>query len=106
MHVLVEMDNSGLVPLLEADRYEDLARMYQLLKRVVGGLHLVQQVRRKALIPAVGYDACLLVCTATRVRVLFTAAATLTLNLIFHTLLHTSAGHAQPRQGHRHGSGS
>lgn len=44
MHVLVEMDNSGLVPLLEADRYEDLARLYQLLKRVSGGLLLVQQV--------------------------------------------------------------
>lgn len=44
MHVLVEMDNSGLVPLLEADRYEDLARMYQQLKRVAGGLALVQQV--------------------------------------------------------------
>lgn len=45
MHALVEMDNSGLVPLLEADRYEDLSRMYHLLKRVKGGLELVRMVR-------------------------------------------------------------
>ncbi len=44
MHALVEMDNSGLVPLLEADRYEDLSRMYHLLKRVKGGLELIRKV--------------------------------------------------------------
>ena len=45
MKALVEMEGSGLVAMLEGDKYEDLARMYALLKRVVdGGLALMRQV--------------------------------------------------------------
>jgi cullin 3 len=32
MKALVEMEGSGLVPLLMDDKYEDLARMYSLFK--------------------------------------------------------------------------
>ena len=42
MVALVEAENTGLVPLLERDKYEDLARMYTLLRRVEGGLDLVR----------------------------------------------------------------
>jgi cullin 3 len=42
MRALVEMDGSGLVPMLEGDRYEDLGRMYSLLRRVDGGLQLMR----------------------------------------------------------------
>jgi hypothetical protein len=42
MRALAEMENSGLVPLLQQDRYEDLARMYALFKRVEGGLDLMR----------------------------------------------------------------
>ena len=45
MRALAEMENSGLVPLMEADKYEDLGRMYELFKRVEGGLDLMRQVR-------------------------------------------------------------
>jgi hypothetical protein len=46
MKVLVEMEGSGLVAMLEGDKHDDLARMYALLKRVVdGGLALMRQVR-------------------------------------------------------------
>lgn len=46
MKALVEMEGSGLVAMLEGDKYEDLSRMYALLKRVVdGGLGLMRQVR-------------------------------------------------------------
>ena len=34
MRALVEMEGSGLVPLLEGDKYEDLARMYSLFRHV------------------------------------------------------------------------
>ena len=34
MRALVDMENSGLVPLLEGDKYEDLARMYSLFRHV------------------------------------------------------------------------
>lgn len=44
MVALVEMHNSGLVPLLRDDKFEDLQRMYTLLKRVDGGLALVRTV--------------------------------------------------------------
>jgi hypothetical protein len=45
MKALVEMEGSGLVAMLEGDKYDDLARMYSLLKRVVdGGLALMRQV--------------------------------------------------------------
>lgn len=36
------MENSGLVPMLKHDKYEDLARMYALLKRVDGGLDIMR----------------------------------------------------------------
>lgn len=42
MQGLIEMENSGLVPLLEHDKYEDIARMYALFKRVEGGLDLMR----------------------------------------------------------------
>ena len=35
MRALVEMEGSGLVPLLEGDKYEDLARMYSLLRQAL-----------------------------------------------------------------------
>jgi hypothetical protein len=44
MRSLVEMDGSGLVPLLQADRFADLGRMYVLFKRVEGGNELLRQV--------------------------------------------------------------
>ncbi len=44
MRTLVEMENSGLVPLLRDDKYEDLSRMYALFKRVDGGLELLRKV--------------------------------------------------------------
>ena len=44
MTALVEMENSGLVPLLVGDGYEDLARMYALFRRVDGGLDLLRSV--------------------------------------------------------------
>ena len=42
MRALAEMENSGVVPLLEGDKYEDLQRMYMLFKRVEGGLDLLR----------------------------------------------------------------
>ncbi|KAK9814178.1 hypothetical protein WJX72_001668 [[Myrmecia] bisecta] len=42
MKSLVEMENSGLIALLEQDKYEDLARMYALFKRVPTGLELLR----------------------------------------------------------------
>ena len=42
MRQLAEMEHSGLVPLLEGDKYEDLQRMYLLFKRVDGGLDLAR----------------------------------------------------------------
>lgn len=36
------MENSGLVPLLMADRAEDLARMHALFARVEGGSELLR----------------------------------------------------------------
>lgn len=42
MRALAEMENSGLVPLLEGDKYSDLQRMYLLFKRVEGGLDLIR----------------------------------------------------------------
>ncbi len=44
MRGLADMENSGLVPLLDQDKYEDLARMYALFRRVEGGLDLMRQV--------------------------------------------------------------
>ena len=44
MTALVEMENSGLVPLLVGDGYEDLARMYALFRRADGGLDLLRSV--------------------------------------------------------------
>jgi hypothetical protein len=32
MRALVEMEGSGLVPLLQGDKYQDLARMYSLFR--------------------------------------------------------------------------
>lgn len=42
MKALVEMENSGLVPLLRDDKYEDLGRMFALFRRVEGGLALIR----------------------------------------------------------------
>ncbi|KAK9837407.1 hypothetical protein WJX81_000098 [Elliptochloris bilobata] len=42
MRALAEMENSGLVPLLMADRAEDLARMHTLFARVEGGSELLR----------------------------------------------------------------
>ena len=42
MRALAEMENSGLVPLLMADRAEDLARMHALFARVDGGSELLR----------------------------------------------------------------
>eukprot|EP00210_Caulerpa_lentillifera_P002107 g2022.t1 len=42
MQTLVEMENTGEVALLEGNKYEDLARMYNLFYKVNGGLHLIK----------------------------------------------------------------
>lgn len=44
MRALVDMESSGLVAMLEGDKYDDLGRMYALLKRVDGGMGLMRQV--------------------------------------------------------------
>lgn len=44
MRALVEMDNSGLVVLLEQDQYDDLGRMYSLFKRLDDGLGLIRKM--------------------------------------------------------------
>ena len=44
MRALVEMDNSGLIVLLEQDQYDDLARMYSLFKRVDDGLNMIRKI--------------------------------------------------------------
>lgn len=44
MRALVELENSGLVVLLEQDQYEDLARMYGLFKRLDDGLNLIRKI--------------------------------------------------------------
>ena len=44
MKTLVEMENSGLVTLLRDDKFDDLARMYSLLRRVDGGSLLIRTV--------------------------------------------------------------
>ena len=44
MQGLIEMENSGLVPLLKHDKYEDLGRMYALFKRVEGGLEIMRSM--------------------------------------------------------------
>ncbi len=41
MQALLEMENSGLVALLRDDKYEDLARLYSLMRRVDTGLPTV-----------------------------------------------------------------
>ncbi|KAJ7970970.1 Cullin [Quillaja saponaria] len=44
MHILVHMENSGLVNMLVHDKYEDLGRMYNLFHRVPAGLAIVREV--------------------------------------------------------------
>ncbi|KAG6556425.1 hypothetical protein Mapa_002368 [Marchantia paleacea] len=44
MKLLVEMENSGLVSMLIDDKYDDLARMYNLFRRVTTGLQTVREV--------------------------------------------------------------
>ena len=44
MKTLVEMENSGLVTLLRDDKYDDLARMYSLFRRVDSGSALIRTV--------------------------------------------------------------
>ncbi len=45
MRALADMENSGVVPMLQQDKYADLARMYGLFRRVEGGLDLLRTVR-------------------------------------------------------------
>ncbi|CAM6121875.1 unnamed protein product [Calypogeia fissa] len=44
MKLLVEMENSGLVSMLVDDKYDDLARMYSLFRRVTTGLQIIREV--------------------------------------------------------------
>lgn len=44
MKLLVEMENSGLIVMLLNDKYEDLARMYALFRRVPTGLQTLREV--------------------------------------------------------------
>uniref|UniRef100_A0A0D9VL05 Cullin family profile domain-containing protein n=1 Tax=Leersia perrieri TaxID=77586 RepID=A0A0D9VL05_9ORYZ len=44
MHRLVHMENSGLVNMLIDDKYDDLARMYNLFRRVSDGLSSIRDV--------------------------------------------------------------
>lgn len=44
MGTLVEMENSGMVCMLQQDQYADLARMFSLFKRVEGGVDLLKKV--------------------------------------------------------------
>ena len=44
MRPLVEMENSGLVALLQQDQNEDLARMHTLFRRVQGGHDLIRTI--------------------------------------------------------------
>nr|QFS19078.1 cullin-3A [Apopellia endiviifolia (species B)] len=44
MKLLVEMENSGLVSMLVDDKYDDLARMYSLFRRVTTGLQTIRDV--------------------------------------------------------------
>ena len=44
MRGLVDMENSGMVPMLQQDKAADLARMYALFRRVDGGVDLLRQV--------------------------------------------------------------
>jgi cullin 3 len=41
MTALLEMENSGLIALLRDDKYDDLARLYSLMRRVDNGLPTV-----------------------------------------------------------------
>lgn len=47
MKALAEMESSGLVALMHDDKYEDLARMYGLFRRVEGGLALIRDMMHK-----------------------------------------------------------
>ena len=42
---LAEMEQSGLIPLVQQDKLEDLGRMHALFRRVDGGAELMRQVR-------------------------------------------------------------
>eukprot|EP00246_Nothoceros_aenigmaticus_P013947 TRINITY_DN5071_c0_g1_i1.p1 TRINITY_DN5071_c0_g1~~TRINITY_DN5071_c0_g1_i1.p1 ORF type:complete len:736 (-),score=193.26 TRINITY_DN5071_c0_g1_i1:582-2789(-) len=44
MKLLVEMENSGLVSMLMDDKFDDLARMYNLFKRVSTGLQTIRDL--------------------------------------------------------------
>lgn len=44
MEQLANMEGSGLIPLLTDSKYEDLSRMYNLFKRVDGGLDLLRKM--------------------------------------------------------------
>ncbi|KAK9804506.1 hypothetical protein WJX73_000815 [Symbiochloris irregularis] len=41
---LAEMEHSGLIPLIQQDKLEDLGRMYSLYRRVEGGAELMRQM--------------------------------------------------------------
>ena len=42
MRALIEMEGSGLIPMIDNDRYEDLSRMYLLFRHVQDGLMLLR----------------------------------------------------------------
>ena len=44
MQGLAEMENSGLIPLLQHDKYEDLARMFTLFRRIERGLEFMRSM--------------------------------------------------------------
>eukprot|EP00054_Salpingoeca_dolichothecata_P025251 m.174938 g.174938 ORF g.174938 m.174938 type:complete len:733 (+) comp25290_c1_seq1:50-2248(+) len=46
---IIDMDNSGLVHMLQHNKFDDLRRMYQLLARVPGGLDLMRQRTQETL---------------------------------------------------------
>lgn len=48
MRALADMENSGVVPMLQQDKYADLGRMYALFRRVEGGLDLLRAVSEAA----------------------------------------------------------
>jgi hypothetical protein len=49
MRSLVDMENSGMVPMLQQDKHADLSRMHQLFKRVPEGVDLLRSVRSPGL---------------------------------------------------------
>lgn len=53
LRALVDMEHSGVVPMLQQDKFGDLARMYGLFRRVEGGFDLLRQVGLNTLVGVV-----------------------------------------------------